>query len=74
MKNKHVLHIRSLRLHLIAIVSPTICRAMLSFLILRLACLTLQIIHTNTTCSRSLLYVVMRHQPLQEQFLQRSRS
>lgn len=50
-KNKHVLHIRSLRLHLIPIFCPTICRAMLSFLILRLACLTLQIIHTNTTCS-----------------------
>lgn len=49
---------------------------MLSFLILRLACLTSQLIHTNATCSRSFPSVAMRRQPLQgrEQCRRRSRS
>lgn len=53
---------------------PTICRAMLSLLILRLACLTSQIILNNPTRSHSsLLNTVLRHRPLKGRDVEKQR-
>lgn len=47
---------------------------MLSLLILRLACLTSQIIQNNTSRSHSfLLYMVLRHQPIKSSDMEKQR-